>query len=214
MRLLELKFIALAHLAISVNGLAVAGRESSSLTARATSVASPVASSSPSPSPSPTGDTQEAPQCTGYLSYSPSEWQARLGHQFDENLPESTCLTEYPGSGKGTDIHVKQGCILVNESKHCENWDPTSNVPDDIDNEWHNDNGAHISSVFIYAMFDGDDTHNVTVVPGCMLYTSWPSAWSDLDFTADNCLTDRTGDFRQCCSDSTTTTEIVLNPYS
>lgn len=63
-------------------------------------------------------------------------------------------------------------------------------------------------------MFDGDDTHNTTVVPGCMLYTSWPSAWSDLDFTADNCLTDRTGDFRQCCSDSTATTETVLNPYS
>lgn len=102
MRFLELQFIALAHLAISVNGLAVAERETSSLMALATPVASPVASSSPSPSP--TGDTQEAPQCTGYLSYSPSEWQARLGHQFDENLPEGTCLAEYPGSGKGTDI--------------------------------------------------------------------------------------------------------------
>lgn len=106
MRFFELQVVALAHLVISVNGLAVAERESSSLMARATPVAFPVASisPSPSPSPSPTEDTQEAPECTGYLSYSPSEWQARLGHQFDDNLPEGTCLAEYPGSGKGTDI--------------------------------------------------------------------------------------------------------------
>lgn len=104
MRFFELQVVALAHLVISVNGLAVAERESSSLMARATPVASPVASISPSPSPSPTGDTQEAPECTGYISYSPSEWQARLGHQLDDNLPEGTCLAEYPGSGKGTDI--------------------------------------------------------------------------------------------------------------
>ncbi|KAJ5213266.1 hypothetical protein N7449_000435 [Penicillium cf. viridicatum] len=102
MRFFELQVVALAHLAISVNGLAVAEHGSSSLHSRATPVASPVASSSPSPSP--TGDTQEAPECTGYLSHSPSEWQARLGHQFDDNLPERTCLVEYLGSGKGTDI--------------------------------------------------------------------------------------------------------------
>ncbi|KAJ5607083.1 hypothetical protein N7537_003702 [Penicillium hordei] len=63
MRLFELQVVALAHLVISLNGFAVAEHGNSSLHARATHVASPVASSSPSPSP--TGDTQKPPECTG-----------------------------------------------------------------------------------------------------------------------------------------------------
>lgn len=69
------------------------------------------------------------------------------------------------------------------------------------------------STATIYAKFDGGNTLNAKVTPGCKLMASWPRDYGDLDFT-DNCLKDRSGDYSQCCTDDTTTTDAVNNPYA
>lgn len=69
----------------------------------------------------------------------------------------------------------------------------------------------HVSSAVIYAKFDGDKA-SPKVTPGCKLQPRWPGAWTDLQFT-DNCLTDPTGVWSECCTDDTVNTESVINPY-
>lgn len=65
----------------------------------------------------------------------------------------------------------------------------------------------------IYAQFNGDDKTDYKVTPGCKLEASWPRAYGDVYFGANNCLYDSTGTNinGQCCTE--TTTDSVLNPY-
>ncbi|KAJ5405448.1 hypothetical protein N7465_006732 [Penicillium sp. CMV-2018d] len=45
----------------------------------------------------------------------------------------------------------------------------------------------------IYAQFDGDDKTDYKVTPGCKVEASWPRAYGDVYFGANNCLYDTTG---------------------
>jgi hypothetical protein len=65
----------------------------------------------------------------------------------------------------------------------------------------------------IYAQFDGDNKTGYKVVPGCKLEASWPRAYGDVYFGADNCLYDSTGTKinGQCCTEATQ--DSVVNPY-
>ncbi|CAL5868266.1 uncharacterized protein PFLUO_LOCUS2490 [Penicillium psychrofluorescens] len=102
----------------------------------------------------------------------------------------------------GTNLHVNDGCINVNDGNLCH---PSStNIADQ--------NTAN-STATIYANFNGDDKTDFNVVPGCKLDAVWPRNYGDIYFGADNCLYDSTGAkiFDQCCTESTT--DSVSNPY-
>ncbi|OQE38313.1 hypothetical protein PENCOP_c008G02343 [Penicillium coprophilum] len=103
---------------------------------------------------------------------------------------------------KGTNIHVSRGCILINGSKRCETFGGPYNVMYQ---------GLSENKATIYAEFDGDETPS-QVKPGCKLTASWDAEYSDLDFN-NNCLKDRSGKYSKCCDDTTTTDDLVNNPY-
>ncbi|KAJ5606920.1 hypothetical protein N7537_003539 [Penicillium hordei] len=124
--------------------------------------------------------------------------------QGNGNSPYWPCEDPEGYTSSGTNIHVSSGCIVINDSKRCQTWGGAYNVADQ--------NTAD-STATIYAKFDGDNTLNAKVTPGCKLMASWPRDYGDLDFT-DNCLKDRSGDYSQCCTDDTTTTDVVNNPYA
>ncbi|KAJ5189550.1 hypothetical protein N7472_008564 [Penicillium cf. griseofulvum] len=92
----------------------------------------------------------------------------------------------------GTNVHANKGCINV----------------DDIADQSTDD-----SVTTIYAQFDGDNKTSYKVVPGCKLEASWPRAYGDVYFGADNCLYDSTGTNinGQCCTEATQ--DSVVNPY-
>ena|SRR5436190_6017779 len=74
------------------------------------------------------------------------------------------------------------------------------------------DQGTDNSKTVIYAKFDGGDTTDKNVIPGCQLVATWPRNYGDIFFGADNCLYDAGGtSLNQCCSSSTITS--VANPY-
>ncbi|KGO51182.1 hypothetical protein PEX2_107070 [Penicillium expansum] len=205
-----LELATLAQLVTSVSALAVAGSRNNVVKARTTPVvASATAISAtaisareyptPYPSPSSTGE----PQCSGYYTFSPSEWNE---YGVTADGPVGTCVADDSSNSKGTCIHVSSGCIAINDSPRCQNsLAGPYNVADD-------DTPRHISSAYIYSKFDSGN-HDSEATPGCELFVTWPGAWGDLDFT-DDCLTDRTGVYKQCCSDETIATKSVINPYS
>ncbi|KAJ5951928.1 uncharacterized protein N7479_010341 [Penicillium vulpinum] len=120
----------------------------------------------------------------------------------DGNSPYWPCPNPDGYTSTGTNIHVSSGCIVINESKRCETWGGAYNVADQ--------NTAN-STAIIYAMFNGGNTLG-QVRPDCKLEATWPRDYGDLDFT-DNCLRDRSGEYSQCCSAATSTTDLVDNPY-
>ncbi|KAJ5199735.1 hypothetical protein N7472_004939 [Penicillium cf. griseofulvum] len=122
----------------------------------------------------------------------------------DGNSPYWPCSNPEGYTSSGTNIHITRGCVVINDSKRCETFDGTYNVKDQ-----ENDH----STATIYSKFDGDDTLHSRVTPGCKLEASWPRGYGDLDF-ADDCLKDRSGQYAQCCDDSTTTNDVVINPYA
>jgi hypothetical protein len=69
------------------------------------------------------------------------------------------------------------------------------------------------SSATIYAKFDGSDSKDEYVKPGCELRAEFPSSYGDVYFGSDNCLYDSGSSkiFDQCCTAKATTT--VRNPY-
>ncbi|KAJ5372674.1 hypothetical protein N7517_004680 [Penicillium concentricum] len=103
---------------------------------------------------------------------------------------------------KGTDIHVSRGCIVINDSKRCETFGGPYNVMYQ---------GGESNKATIYAKFNGDKTPG-QVKPLCKIEATWPAEYRDLDFR-DNCLIDRSRKYSQCCTDETTTTNLVNNPY-
>ncbi|KAN0087197.1 hypothetical protein V8E54_000885 [Elaphomyces granulatus] len=111
---------------------------------------------------------------------------------------------ESPPNKAGTNIHINAGCININGSPRCA--PQIYNVADQ---------GKAQSTATIYAQFNGQDTTDVNVVPGCELIASWPRDYHDIYFGQDNsnCLYD-SGNNRindQCCTSKTTTS--VANPY-
>lgn len=62
-------------------------------------------------------------------------------------------------------------------------------------------------------MIDGDSILKAKVNPGCRLLATCPRDYGDLYFT-DNCLNDRSGEYTQCCTDETTTTDVISNLYA
>ena len=74
------------------------------------------------------------------------------------------------------------------------------------------DQNKEKSTATIYAGFDGTDTMHDRVTPPCKLDAEWPRNWGDLDFD-NNCLKSRDGSYELCCSDETTNTDVVINPY-
>jgi hypothetical protein len=74
------------------------------------------------------------------------------------------------------------------------------------------DQDGTFSSAVIYAGFDRNN-HDKEVEPNCVLEAKWPSYWGDLDFTKDGCLTDSSGEWKQCCFDNPNGLA-VANPYA
>ncbi|CAI7636615.1 unnamed protein product [Penicillium manginii] len=122
----------------------------------------------------------------------------------DGNSPYWPCDAPEGYTSSGTNIHVSSGCIVINDAKRCQTWGGPYNVADQNQGN---------STATIYAQFDGDNTLNQKVTPGCKIQPSWPRGYGDLDFT-DNCLRDRNGQKIECCSSGTTTTDVVENPYA
>ena len=83
----------------------------------------------------------------------------------------------------------------------------------DIDNLDVSYQGKANSTATIYARFNGQDTTDVNVIPGCELNATWPSNYGDIYFGQDNCLYDSSSKSidGQCCTANTTTS--VANPY-
>lgn len=103
-----LELAALAQLVTSVSALAVAGSRNNVVKARTTPVvASATAISAtaisareyptPYPSPSSTGE----PQCSGYYTFSPSEWNE---YGVTADGPVGTCVADDSINSKGTYI--------------------------------------------------------------------------------------------------------------
>ncbi|KAJ5356314.1 hypothetical protein N7517_010923 [Penicillium concentricum] len=185
---MHLELVVLAHLAASVSGLAIANGGNKLVHARDEPVV---------------GDACEA--LDG--STSASEWV-----NLSPWPTEKTCPTE--NTSKGTLIHVKGDCIVINGSNRCE---PLGMMPKydngDLNDAYRldvADQQQGVSTVSIYAGFIGST--DATSVPDCQLTAAWPSVWGDLDFK-DNCLTDRSGEWKQCCQ-PTAGLEAVANPYA
>ncbi|KAJ5613080.1 hypothetical protein N7510_006274 [Penicillium lagena] len=108
----------------------------------------------------------------------------------------------------GTNLHVNDGCINVNDQNLCHPSSTRNSFQIGIADQ----NTAN-STATIYAKFNGDDKTDYNVVPGCKLEAVWPRNYGDIYFGADNCLYDSTGAkiFDQCCTESTT--DSVPNPY-
>ncbi|KAJ5835885.1 hypothetical protein N7447_001911 [Penicillium robsamsonii] len=104
----------------------------------------------------------------------------------------------------GTDVHVNNGCINVDGETLCKSKTKSTNIADQATGD---------SVATIYAQFDGDNKTGYKVVPGCKLQASWPRAYGDVYFGADNCLYDSTGTNinGQCCTEKTE--DSVVNPY-
>ncbi|KAJ5515142.1 hypothetical protein N7463_004694 [Penicillium fimorum] len=122
----------------------------------------------------------------------------------DGNSPYWPCANPEGYTKSGTDIHVKKGCIVINDAKRCETWGGPYNVADQ--------NQAD-SNATIYSKFDGDNTLDAKVTPGCKLMAKWPRGYGDLDFE-DDCLKDHNNKYSVCCTDQTINTDIVINPYA
>jgi hypothetical protein len=91
----------------------------------------------------------------------------------------------------------------------------TNELYADIDNLDVSDQGKAQNTATIYAQFNGQDTTDENVIPGCELNASWPRDYRDIYFGRENsnCLYD-SGNNRingQCCTAKTTTS--VANPY-
>ena len=74
------------------------------------------------------------------------------------------------------------------------------------------DQDGTFSTAVIYAGFDRNN-HDKEVEPNCVLEAKWPSYWGDLDFTKDGCLTDSSGEWKQCCFNNPNGLA-VTNPYA
>ncbi|KAN0072409.1 hypothetical protein V8E54_009338 [Elaphomyces granulatus] len=113
-----------------------------------------------------------------------------------------TLLATPPKSRPGTTIHVNAGCISINGSPRCA--PQTYNV---------SDQGKDKSTATIYAQFNGQDTTDKNVIPGCELNATWPRSYGDIYFGQGNCLYDSSSKVidGQCCTAKTTTS--VANPY-
>ncbi|KXG46143.1 uncharacterized protein PGRI_049990 [Penicillium griseofulvum] len=108
-------------------------------------------------------------------------------------------------SYKGTKIHVSKGCILINDSKRCEEYgEPYHVASGRIDVKM---------SATIYAGFDGNDKSDY-VVPTCKMTPEWSHVPKndDLHFI-DNCLKNIRDETIQCCDSNTANEDKVRNPY-
>lgn len=110
---------------------------------------------------------------------------------------------------------------MINDSKRCAEGTggPYSKFPSRVDIKetltgWPDvaDQNSDMSTATIYAGFDGEDTMHDRVTPPCKLNPEWPRNWGDLDFD-NNCLKSRDGSYNLCCSEQTTTSDVVINPY-
>ncbi|KAJ5164452.1 uncharacterized protein N7500_006282 [Penicillium coprophilum] len=104
----------------------------------------------------------------------------------------------------GTNVHVNNGCINVDGETLCKSKTKSTNIADQATGD---------SVATIYAQFDGDNKTSYKVVPGCKLQATWPRAYGDVYFGADNCLYDSTGTNinGQCCTEKTE--DSIVNPY-
>ncbi|KAJ5452543.1 hypothetical protein N7445_000726 [Penicillium cf. griseofulvum] len=121
-----------------------------------------------------------------------------------KDSPYYPCPNPDEYNAKGTNIHVKKGCIVVNGEKRCQTWGGAYNVRDL--------NKAN-STATIYSKFNVDDNTNAKVTPGCKLIAEWPRDWADMYFNND-CLEDRNGYYKLCCDDATVNQDLVTNPYA
>jgi hypothetical protein len=89
----------------------------------------------------------------------------------------------------------------------------TNELYADIDNLDVSDQGKDKSTATIYAQFNGQDTTDKNVIPGCELNATWPRSYGDIYFGQGNCLYDSSSKVidGQCCTAKTTTS--VANPY-
>ncbi|KAJ5177604.1 uncharacterized protein N7500_000303 [Penicillium coprophilum] len=217
---MRFELVVLAHLASSVTGLAL-GQGGNKLVARDEAIArvsgvvlpTPIASPPP---PIPTRWVELCPGKPGY-SYSPIDW-VEVGDNGSDGLSgQEICLDEEPIKGEGTDIHVERGCIVIEGEAHCAptSFSSTMFLPLRLSCPTVNVSASEksIVSVEIYAMFDGDNKDDL-VTPRCRLSPPWPSNWRDLDFTADNCITDRSRVWKKCCGDEGNgNDQLTINPY-
>ncbi|KAJ5496485.1 hypothetical protein N7463_008472 [Penicillium fimorum] len=211
---MHFELVALAHPAISVTGLAVA---------QGGAIQSNPSSNNPSSS-----NTQEvykthiigptavpSPPCPDPLSYS---YSSHYWNMIRKGSPvviyQKICLDEDPAKDHGTDIHVEKGCVLFGDSKYCAR--SPSEAKKRINRPYRLDADVTAFSIFhieMYAMFDGENKDD-TVIPLCHLALDWPADWGDLDFTAENCITDRTGKWVECCLElGNGNIHTVPNPY-
>ncbi|KAJ5515100.1 hypothetical protein N7463_004652 [Penicillium fimorum] len=197
---MRFELVILAHLAASVSGLTIAEGGSKLVHAREP----PVPSGEPSSSSTSGGSIGD--ECAGSpgYTYSPGDWQKLRDPTSDSGLVQKSCMDEDPGSGRGSYIYfLDPGCLVIDDSKYCMSMSRPYHVAAK--------EGESISFVNIYAMFNGDD-HDPQVRPGCRLPVKWPSAWRDLVFR-DNCLSDSTGEWKECCESMWVEDEVVDNPY-
>ncbi|KAJ5355907.1 hypothetical protein N7517_010516 [Penicillium concentricum] len=209
---MRFELVILAHLASSVTGLAVVQGGNKLINVRADPVTTFVPIPSPTASsPSPPEDIEECPGAPGY-SYSPVDWRIkRLGGT--RPWIQKTCLDKEPSKGYGTDIHVERGCIMIEDSKQCAPSFGRVGLRPEEEPYHANATSDSILSVELYAMFDGND-QNPEVTPPCRLSVQWPGDWRDLDFTAENCITDRSGEWKECCPKRGNNNDrVVRNPY-